>query len=218
MKGREDPRSKRVLILFNEGRDAPGNITLQQAFQAELQKLCTNQVDFFDEHLYARHFPDQAHFQIFQDYLGKKYAGQQLDLIMAFPSGDYTLAGALPEALFPDVPVVFVSVNELEVPYAIRNGMDAMADGAKSARTLTVRAEPTKDGGVQVAVSDCGIGILPDKLERLFDPFFTTKPGGMGMGLAISNTIIEAHGGKIQGGNNATRGAIFKFTLPANES
>lgn len=98
------------------------------------------------------------------------------------------------------------------------NGMDAMADGAKGARTLMVRAEPTKDGGVQVSVSDCGTGIPPDKLERLFDPFFTTKPDGMGMGLAISNTIIEAHGGRIQAGNNATRGAIFKFTLPANES
>lgn len=594
VKGREDPGAKRILILFNKGRDAPGNITLQQAFQAALQKLCTNRIDFFDEHLYARHFPDQAHFQIFQDYLGKKYGGQKLDLIMVFPSGDYTLAGALPEALFPNVPVVFISVNDLEVPsalsklgvsgiiqrYDIRgtlglimrlqpethrvvvmggssdvdraslgriadisqglegiefqfwtnrpvaelpaavkplpagtvillssfqrditgqpftasqvaqmlvpsanvpiyamsglavgsgvvggvvvdseqlglrggqlafrvlggpkpesgpievetkgtpmvdwrvlqrwhisenrvpancvmryrpitvwdehrnlillslmvflaqaatiagllaqrrrrrqaeveilnqrtelahvsrvstigqltstlahelgqplgailrnteaaeiflqqekpdleevrsiledirkddqragsviermrsllqrrsiefkrldigealaeavalarhdahtrqvkvvleipaklpavrgdrvhlqqvllnlmlNGMDAMADGAKGARTLTVRAETTQDGGVQVSVSDCGTGIPPDKLERLFDPFFTTKPGGMGMGLAISNTIIEAHGGRIQGGNNATRGAIFKFTLPANE-
>ena len=66
-----------------------------------------------------------------------------------------------------------------------------------------------------MAVSDSGTGIPADKVERLFEPFFTTKPNGMGMGLAISQTIIEAHGGKIWGGNNAGRGAVFKFTLPA---
>jgi signal transduction histidine kinase len=99
----------------------------------------------------------------------------------------------------------------------ILNGMDAMADGAKTGRLLAVRAEITKDRGVEVSVSDCGIGISPDKVEHLFEPFFTTKPNGMGMGLAISQTIIEAHGGKIWGGNNAARGAIFKFTLPAND-
>jgi two-component system sensor kinase FixL len=79
-------------------------------------------------------------------------------------------------------------------------------------------AKTAKDGGVEVAVSDCGIGIAPENVERLFEPFLTTKPNGMGMGLAISQTIIEAHGGKIWGGNNATRGAIFKFTLPADEN
>jgi len=80
-----------------------------------------------------------------------------------------------------------------------------------------VRARATKDGSVEVSVSDSGSGIAPDKLERLFEPFFTTKPNGMGMGLAISQTIIEAHGGKIWGGNNEGRGAIFLFTLPADE-
>ena len=98
------------------------------------------------------------------------------------------------------------------------NGMDAMADGAKTGRLLTVRAGTTKDGDVEVSVSDCGIGISQENVERLFEPFLTTKPKGMGMGLAISQTIIEAHGGKIWGGNNATRGAIFKFTLPADDN
>ncbi len=100
----------------------------------------------------------------------------------------------------------------------ILNGMDAMANGAKAGRLLTVRAVTAKDETVEVSVSDYGTGIAADKVERLFEPFFTTKANGMGMGLAISQTIIEAHGGKIWGGNNATRGAVFKFTLPAHDN
>lgn len=97
----------------------------------------------------------------------------------------------------------------------ILNGMDAMAGIPKLQRLLTVRAKIAKDGNLEVSVSDCGAGIAPDKLDRLFEPFFTTKPEGMGMGLAISQTIIEAHGGEIWGGNNPRCGAVFIFTLPA---
>jgi signal transduction histidine kinase len=592
---RESSRPKRVLMVFNESKDLLGNIILEQAVRAEMQKGVTNRIEFLAEYLDASHFSDKEHFRLFQDYLGKKYAGQKLDLIMAFPSRDYRLAGELPDALFPNVPVVFVAINEMEVPEAIRkfgvtgivqrfdirgtlgliirlqpdtrrvvviggtsdvdratlgriaeashalegiefdfwtnrpvaelpgavkslpegtvvlistvisdvngqtfymsqlaqmlapsasvpvyvfggwvigsgavggsvvdsedlgaraaqlalrvldgaksekvpievatkgtpmvdwralqhwgikesrvpadgviryrpetlweqhrdlilislavflgqavtiggllaqrkqrrraeaeilnqraelahvtrvstmgqlasamahelnqplgailrnaeaaeiflqkekpdleeirailadirkddqragsvidrmrsllkkrslesksldlggllaetvtlaqsdararrvnltlqmpaqlpvvrgdrvhlqqvllnlilNGMDAMADGAEAMRLLTVRAETAKDGSVEVAVSDCGTGIPPDKVKRLFEPFFTTKPNGMGMGLAISQTIIEAHGGKIWAENNAARGAVFKFTLPANDS
>jgi C4-dicarboxylate-specific signal transduction histidine kinase len=96
----------------------------------------------------------------------------------------------------------------------ILNGMDAMAGVTKPGRVVTVSAGQAADGSVEVAVSDGGSGIPPDKVSRLFEPFFTTKANGMGMGLAISQTIIEAHGGKIWGGNQAVRGAVFKFTLP----
>ena len=90
-----------------------------------------------------------------------------------------------------------------------------MTAAASNGRLLTVRADAKKDGNVEVAVTDNGAGIPADKVEHLFEPFFTTKADGMGMGLAISQTIIEAHGGKIWGGNNTGRGAIFKFTLQA---
>lgn len=96
----------------------------------------------------------------------------------------------------------------------ILNGMDAMADRGAEERLLTVRAGLTEDGSVEVAVCDCGAGIPPDKMKFLFEPFFTTKRNGMGMGLAISRTIIEAHGGKIRAENNAAKGATFKFILP----
>ena len=96
----------------------------------------------------------------------------------------------------------------------ILNGIEAMAMIEKRERQLTIGAEIKKDGHIEVMVSDCGTGIPPDKLKQLFEPFFTTKPEGMGMGLAISKTIIDAHGGTIGGENHARRGAVFKFTLP----
>ncbi len=111
---------KRVLMIFNEGKDVPGNIVLEQVVRAEMQKVFTNRIEFLDEYLDASHFSDKEHFRLFQDYLGKKYAGQKLDLIMVFPSRDYRLAGELPDALFPDVPVVFVAINQMDVPEAIR--------------------------------------------------------------------------------------------------
>jgi len=97
----------------------------------------------------------------------------------------------------------------------ILNGMDAMNQLPPAERKLTVQAQTAGNGTVEVAVGDSGTGIPPADLPRLFESFFTTKPDGMGMGLAISQTIIEAHGGKIRGGNQDSRGAIFKFSLPA---
>jgi signal transduction histidine kinase len=115
----ENSPPKRVLMLFSQTRDLAGNILLEQAVREEMQKHSTNRIEFLTENLDAIHFSDQEHFQLFQDYLGKKYAGQKLDLILAFSSRDYRLAGELPDALFPKVPVVFVAVNEMEVPEAI---------------------------------------------------------------------------------------------------
>ena len=97
------------------------------------------------------------------------------------------------------------------------NGMDALAATTDDERSLTLRARRDGDGLVEVAVSDNGPGIPAEKLARLFEPFFTTKPQGLGIGLPISRTIIEAHGGRIWAENNAERGATFRFTLPVAE-
>ena len=103
-------------MIFSEGKDMPGNVMLEQAVRAEMQKLSTNRIEFFTENLDASHFSDEGHYLLFQDYLGRKYAGQNLDLLMVFPSRDFTLAEALPAAVFPGLPVVFVTANEMEVP------------------------------------------------------------------------------------------------------
>ena len=97
----------------------------------------------------------------------------------------------------------------------IINAMDALGDSPRGSRSVTVAATPIGAEGVEVAVSDTGPGVPPDKLSHVFDPFFTTKAHGMGMGLPISRTIVEAHGGEIRCTRNADGGATFLFTLPA---
>jgi signal transduction histidine kinase len=99
----------------------------------------------------------------------------------------------------------------------ILNGMDAMDTIPRFRRLLVVRVGEANDGNLQVAVSDCGTGIAPDHVAHIFEPFFTTKPNGMGMGLAISRTIIEAHGGNIRVESNAQNGTTFTFTLPRGD-
>jgi C4-dicarboxylate-specific signal transduction histidine kinase len=94
------------------------------------------------------------------------------------------------------------------------NAMDAVNDLAAERRVVTVRARLESAQTVEVAVSDRGPGIAADKLANIFEPFFTTKSQGMGMGLPISRTIIEAHRGRIWAENNAGGGATFRFMLP----
>jgi two-component system sensor kinase FixL len=96
----------------------------------------------------------------------------------------------------------------------VLNAMDAVEDAPIERRKVTVHAQRNGVREVEVAVSDSGHGIAPEKLERLFEPFFTTKPNGMGIGLSISQTIIQAHGGRIWAENNAGAGATFRFALP----
>ena len=95
----------------------------------------------------------------------------------------------------------------------MRNAIEAMQ--VSDRRELTVSAAPTSDSMVDVAISDTGPGISPGVAGRLFEPFFTTKPQGMGVGLSISRTIVEAHGGRIWVEGNDRGGATFRFTLRA---
>ena len=99
----------------------------------------------------------------------------------------------------------------------ILNGMDALSGASLEDRRISVTALLDGAQTVEIAVSDTGTGIPDDKLAHVFDPFFTTKPDGMGMGLPISRTIIEAHGGRFWAENNKSGGATFRFTLPIAE-
>jgi len=91
------------------------------------------------------------------------------------------------------------------------NGIEAMKDAEGE---LTIRSRRTEDG-LLISVNDTGVGLPSEKLDQIFNAFYTTKPQGTGMGLAISRSIIEAHGGRLWATANAKRGATFHFTLPA---
>jgi PAS domain S-box-containing protein len=93
------------------------------------------------------------------------------------------------------------------------NGMDAMAD-LPGEKVLTVCTALNQDGCVEIAISDVGVGIPQHRFPRLFEPFFSTKKNGMGLGLSLSRSLIEAHGGRIWAENNSGAGATFRLALP----
>ena len=99
----------------------------------------------------------------------------------------------------------------------IVNAMDAMSENPTSDRRLTIQTS-LRDEFAEVAIADAGPGIPPDKLQGVFEPFVTTKAHGMGMGLSIARTIIEAHNGTIAAHNQAKGGAVFRIRLPLRKS
>jgi signal transduction histidine kinase len=98
----------------------------------------------------------------------------------------------------------------------ILNAFEAMSGASEGARDLLVSTGKAQSGGVLVAVMDSGPGLGSANLERLFDAFYTTKPGGLGMGLSICRSIIDAHGGRLWASAKVPHGAIFQFVLPAH--
>ena len=80
---------------------------------------------------------------------------------------------------------------------------------------MLVKSEHENSGQVRVTIEDSGIGIEPQHIDKIFDPFFTTKGDGMGMGLSICRSIIEAHGGRLWASPGRSQGAVFQFTLPS---
>ena len=119
-------------------------------------------------------------------------------------------APALPMILGDRVQLQQVIINLL------MNGIEAMQSVADRPRELVIRSAQDATRRVLVSVTDCGVGIAPEDADRLFNAFFTTKSGGMGMGLSICRSIVEAHGGQLWATADVPHGATFQFTLPAN--
>lgn len=117
-------------------------------------------------------------------------------------------------ALNPAIDQVFADRVQIQqvLLNLIRNGIDAMETAPR--REMVISNDLTEEGWARISVSDTGGGIADDVRERLFQPFMTTKPQGMGVGLSISRSIIEAHGGHIWADANPGGGTIFRFTLP----
>jgi C4-dicarboxylate-specific signal transduction histidine kinase len=118
------------------------------------------------------------------------------------------LAGDLPRVLGDRIQLQQVILN------LVMNGIEAMSGLNEGPRELLVGSGKDEPQGVRVAVRDSGPGLGPKSLDHLFTAFYTTKPQGMGMGLPISRSIIEAHGGRLWATANHDKGATFQFTLP----
>jgi two-component system sensor kinase FixL len=118
--------------------------------------------------------------------------------------------------LDPSVPVVqgdSIQIQQVLINL-LTNALDAMDDQPVDARTIAISTRPEDSNEIIISISDSGGGIPPDTIEAIFSPFHTTKSTGMGLGLSICKSIIEAHGGKISAQNNQDGGAMFSIILP----
>jgi len=132
----------------------------------------------------------------------------QLELVNHRVALRTELAAALPLILADRIQLQQVIIN------LVMNGIEAMRPLTEQPRELTIQSQQDGARQVRVTVKDRGVGISAENADRLFNAFFTTKSGGMGMGLSICRSIVEAHGGQISAANNAGPGATFQFTLP----
>jgi signal transduction histidine kinase len=116
----------------------------------------------------------------------------------------------------PDLPPVIgdrIQLYQVALNLIV-NGLAAAAEQAQRDRWLLVRTAESNSGGVELTVEDSGKGITKEDLPRVFEPFFTTKQEGLGMGLSISRSIVQAHGGRLWAENSAGGGAVFRCVLP----
>jgi signal transduction histidine kinase len=134
----------------------------------------------------------------------RELIGQQVSLRME-------LATALPMILGDRVQLQQVIIN------LVMNGIEAMQSVMDRPRELLIRSLPEETHGVLVSVTDWGVGISRENADRLFGAFFTTKSGGMGMGLSVCRSIVEAHGGRLSASGNVGPGATFQFVLPLHQ-
>jgi signal transduction histidine kinase/ligand-binding sensor domain-containing protein len=160
--------------------------------------------------------------------LFKKEEAQHLELIdlneiiremaMLLHSEAAQFSIAVETKLAPELPPVAGDHVQLQqvLMNLMMNSIDAMKD-VPGARELTIQSRRGDDGQVLIAVSDTGMGLPPQQEDKIFHAFFTTKSHGTGMGLRISLSIVEAHGGRLWAANNPPRGAKFCFTLPAGQ-
>ena len=149
--------------------------------------------------------PPQPELVDMNDVVGEMLVLLRSDAIRHSISLRTELTPRLPEIMADRVQIQQVLMN------LMLNGIEAMRDGAGE---LTVRSQETKTGFLLISVSDTGVGLPFEKADHIFNAFYTTKPRGTGMGLAISRSIIEAHGGRLWAEANLERGATFYFTVP----
>jgi C4-dicarboxylate-specific signal transduction histidine kinase len=142
---------------------------------------------------------------------------QTIREVIAVTHGEVVKNGVLLKTqLAEDLPVIQADRVQLEqvILNLIINAVEAMSGVGEASRQLLIRTGKDASGAVLVAVQDSGPGLSPESFDRVFDAFYTTKPDGMGMGLSICRSIVEAHDGRLWAAPHDGPGAIFQFTLP----
>ena len=143
-----------------------------------------------------------------------------VDIVLALMEGEFIDSQTKVICEFshrtPPVPVVSIELEQV-ILNILKNGVEAMTETEVGRRELRIRTSMVSDHVIKVAIKDTGRGLSPGVAAKVFEPFFSTKPEGMGMGLSISQTIVEAHGGQIWVTQNPEGGATFQFTLPTKE-
>jgi signal transduction histidine kinase len=137
-----------------------------------------------------------------------------LEMIVLLRSEASRYSISIDTELAEDLPKVMADRVQLQQVFMnlMLNGIDAMKETNGSALTIKSKAD---DGQLLISVSDTGVGLPPEQADQIFKAFFTTKDNGTGMGLPISRSIIESHGGRLWAAGAPGRGATFQFTLPA---
>ena len=138
--------------------------------------------------------------------------GEMISLVRSEARG---YAISIHTELAPELPHVMADRVQLQQVFLnlVRNGIDAINE-ADTAGDLTIRSQRNSSDQLLISIRDTGIGLPREQAEKIFDAFFSTKPQGTGMGLSISRSIIESHGGRLWASANPDRGTTFQFTLP----
>lgn len=148
-------------------------------------------------------------------------AGDTIREVVGFLHGDIVARNVhVSLELTPDLPAIHgdrIQMQQILINLLL-NAFDALNGNPVADRLVTVVTMMESPQFIRVTVRDRGVGIPPHKIDSIFEPFFTTKPEGMGMGLSVTRSIVEAHGGRIWAENNVEGGAAFHFTLPVDES
>jgi PAS domain S-box-containing protein len=139
------------------------------------------------------------------------------EIVLLLHSESIQYSVSVPTKLAADLPEVMGDRVQLQqvLMNLMMNSIDALK-GVDGSRELIIQSQRGEDGQVLISVSDTGVGLPPEQADRIFDAFFTTKTHGTGMGLRISRSIVESHGGRLWAADNPPRGARFCFTLPTS--
>jgi C4-dicarboxylate-specific signal transduction histidine kinase len=141
------------------------------------------------------------------------------DVIVLLRNEAYRYSVSIHADLAADLPQMLDDRVQLQQLFTnlMLNGIEAMKE-VDAARELTIKSEQAENSHLLISVSDKRVGLAPEQAEQIFKAFYTTKPDGTGMGLAISRSIIESHGGRLWATANSGRGATFHVTLPSEET